>query len=210
MKTRVVIVDDHTSVREMVALVLAGEKSPYEVVGHARTGVQGRELCKKRKPDLVIFDLILPEMSGVELLRCLRPDMPKTRWLVYSGVVESHLACSALHENPHGFVHKRDELRELREALRAVASGHCYIAPHATMCRDCKRKTDYSINLLTAREREVLRLIADGLTSAAMADELNVHPRTIDHHRSNVMKKLNIHDIARLTRFAIRAGLVTD
>lgn len=208
MKTRVVIVDDHASVREMVALVLERERSPYEVVGHARTGLQGRDMCKKRKPELVIFDLILPEMSGVELLRSLRPQMRDTRWLIYSGVEESHLACSAMKEDPHGFVHKRDELKELRDGLRAVASGHCYMSPHATKVRDFGPKINSLIKLLTPQEREVLRRIADGMKSAAVAEELRVHTRTIDHHRSNIMKKLNIHDIARLTRFAVWAGLV--
>jgi len=205
MKLPVVIVDDHASVREMVALVLAGE-GHYEVVGHARTGPEALRVCRQRKPSLVIIEIELPELSGLEVLQTLRSELPEARWLVFSSMVRRDVVRRVLLAEPHGFVHKRDDLADFHEALRAVVRGRSYFTPYATQCRsgggDCPSAS------LTERERDVLRKVAEGLTTKEIAGLLKVADRTVEHHRSNLMAKLNIHDIARLTRFAVSVGLV--
>lgn len=207
MKTSVVIADEYASVRQMLGLVLESEGG-FEVVGHARTGYEAVQVCRKRKPRLVILDLILPEMNGVEVLRALRPQMPDTRWLIFSGSAATALVCGALKMNPHGFVHKREDLADFREALRAVMKGHCHLTPFATQCRDGENGVAHADDALTDRERQILQMIAEGMTSKQMAERLTVACRTVEHHRSNLMEKLNIHDIARLTRLAVVMGLV--
>ena len=205
MKMPVVIVDDHISVREMVSLVLAGE-GHYKVVGHARTGPEALRVCRQHKPSLVIIEIELPELSGLEVLQTLRSELPEARWLVFSSAMRRDVVRRVLQAEPHGFVHKRDALADFYEALRAVVRGRSYFTPYATQCR--RSGGDCSSASLTERERDVLRKVAEGLTTKEIAAQLKVADRTVEHHRSNLMGKLNIHDIARLTRFAVSAGLV--
>src|SRR5947207_15404087 len=119
MKNRVVVVDDHASIRQMLGMVLARE-GPYEMVGEAGTGFEALKVCRKLKPQLVVLDLVLPELSGVEVLRSLRGEMPESRCMVYSGALNRALIVEALQARPHGFVHKTDALSTFCEALRAV------------------------------------------------------------------------------------------
>jgi DNA-binding NarL/FixJ family response regulator len=207
MKVPVVIIDEHAAIREMVALVLAGE-GHYEVVGHAGTGPEALRVCREHKPELVILELVLPGLSGLEVLRTLRSELPLVRWLVFSSTVQREAVRRVLLDNPHGFVHKRDELADFHEALRAVARGRSYFTPFAMQCRGGEGASLCPAAVLTEREREVLRMIAEGQTSKEMAARLEVACRTVEHHRSNLMEKLKIHDIARLTRFAVQVGLV--
>ena len=208
MKVPVVIIDEHAAIREMVALVLAGE-GHYEVVGHAGTGLEALRVCRHHQPELVILELVLPGLSGLEVLRTLREELPRARWLVFSSMVHREAVRRVLLDNPHAFVHKRDELADFHEALRAVARGRSYFTPFAMQCRGAAAGSLCPAAVLTAREREVLRLIAEGKTSKEIASGLKVACRTVEHHRSNLMEKLKIHDIARLTRFAVQVGLVS-
>ena len=207
MKTNVVLVEDHRSVRQMLALVLEREGG-YAVVGEAGTGYEALKMCARVRPRLVILDLALPELNGLEVLRRLRAEARETRVLVYSGVENRELTLDVLRERPHGFVHKRDSLATLREALRAVTAGSSFLTPFATDLLDMARGAEPSRPALTERERAVLQMVAEGMSSKTMADRLGVAPKTVDHYRAALMEKLDLHNIARLTRYAVRHGVV--
>jgi len=208
MKTRVVVIDDHASIRQMVAMVLARE-GPYEVVGEAGTGFEALKVCRKLKPQLVVLDLVLPELNGVEVLRTLRPEMRDSRFMVYSGTVNRALIVEALQARPHGFVHKSDALATFCEALRAVTGGCCYFTPFGTKLMDEDRYASTAASALTDRERAVLQMIAEGMSNKQMASRFSIAAKTVEHHRAQVMRKLGMHDVATLTRYAVRLGLVT-
>lgn len=125
MKKNIVIVDDHVSIRDMLRWILAREIC-YNVIGEAGSGIEAIKICAACRPDLVILDLILPCISGVEVLRRVRRETPGTRILVYSGTTNGALRDEALRERPHGFVEKLEGLTVLREAIAAVTRGGCY------------------------------------------------------------------------------------
>lgn len=208
MKTQVVAIDDHASIRQMLGLVLARE-GEYEVVGEAGTGFEALKVCRALKPQLVILDLLLPEMSGVEVLRTLRSEMRESRFLVYSGALNRGLTVEALQARPHAFVHKTDTLQTLCEALRAVRSGCCYFTPFAARLMDEERYASSPVSTLTERERAILQMIAEGFSNKEMASRFCIAPKTVEHHRAQVMHKLGKHDVATLTRYAVSLGLVT-
>jgi len=209
MKTHVVLVDDHVSIREMLAILLVRE-GPYEVVGEAGTGFQALRVCQKCRPRLVIMDLALPEMNGVEVIRSLRAQDTEARVLIYSGAQNRELILAGLREGPHGFVHKLDGLGTLREALRIVAAGGTYFTPFATATLDAARGRSMAERNLTSQERAVLQMIAEGFSSKEMAERLGVAPKTVDNHRAHLMEKLDLHNVAKLTRYALRLGVVTS
>ena len=209
MKIRVVVIDDHVSVRQMLGLVLLRE-GPYEVVGEAGTGFEALKVCRKLKPQLVMLDLLLPELNGVDVLRTLRGEMRDSRFLVYSGAVNRGLIVEALQARPHAFVHKTDSLSTFCEALRAVRNGCCYFTPFATRLMDDERYSSSGSPQLSDRERAVLQMIAEGMSNKEMAGRFSIAPKTVEHYRAQVMQKLGMHDVATLTRYAVSLGLVSS
>lgn len=207
MKTPVVVVDDHLSLRQMLIRVLEST-GEFEVVGHAGSGVDALKLCRQHHPKVVILDLMLPELSGVELLNALREEQRDARFLIYSGTLNQSLVLNALRARPHGFVHKEDSLTTLIDAVRAVAQGSTYLTSFATRLAESAGDCESPLDRLSAREREVLQLVAEGCSSKAIASRLSIANKTVEHHRTSLMQKLGLHDIANLTRFAVREGLV--
>ena len=209
MKKRVVIIDDHTSVREMLAMLLARD-GVYEVAGQADSGRAALTVCRKTRPDLVILDLMLPEMNGAEVLRFLRKNVPALRVLIYSGTSNRTLVLEALRCQPHGFVEKGDSFTTLRQALDAVSAGCTFFGSFATgMLRSLPVPAERERAALSSREREVLQMIAEGLSSKEISSRLSVAVRTVENHRANLMHKLHLHSVASLTRHAVREGIVT-
>jgi len=203
--TRVVIVDDHTSLRDMLAMVLEREGG-YEVVGEASGGVEAMKVCRATHPELVILDLALPELNGSHLIRLLLQESWPVRVVVYSGAMDEDLLREALAEGPHGFVSKEDTLPELRTALRAVVSG----SRHVSRCSEhlVPRRGGDELQQLTTQECAVLQMIAEGRHTKEIANALGASEKTVEHHRQNVMKKLGLHDVAGITRYAIRHRMV--
>jgi DNA-binding NarL/FixJ family response regulator len=197
----------------MLELVIRGEND-FTIVGSTGEGHLAWELCQKEQPDLVILDIMLPGLNGVEILRRLQKQFPQMRTLVFSGHQNVGLVKETIRAGAHGFVEKTASLSELKQGIRAVAQGGSYFGPDiAALLRDVVLHPDDSpsgVERLTAREREVLQLIAESYSTKQIAAKLNVSVKTADNHRTNLMRKLDIHDVASLTRYAIQVGLVDD
>ena len=210
MKTQIVLVDDHASVREMLACVLGVERD-LQITGHADCGVAALRMCETQRPDLMLLDLNMPQLNGVEVLRRVRLHFPKIRVLVYSGTSNQSLIIEALRARPNGFVSKTESLQTLRDGIHAVIAGGSYFSGFVSGLlfeSGSIRRNPNSI-ALSPRENEVLQLIAEGRSTKEISAQLNVACKTIEHHREHLMAKLNIHEVASLTRYAISAGLIS-
>jgi len=205
MKKKIVIVDDHASLRHMLAWILMREAG-YEIIGEAGSGIEALKACGRHQPDVLILDLVLPSISGTEVLRRVRREQPAVRVLIYSGTCNAVLIREALRERPHGYVEKMEGLNVLREAISTVAAGGNYYSD-ATRNLMCECRNDEPCGL-SRREREILQLIAEGRSSKEICVMLAVALKTVENHRANLMAKLDRHDVASLTRYAAGQGMV--
>ncbi len=208
----VVIIEDQTAVREMVAQIVQSEPG-FEVVAETGDGQVAYNLCMELKPDFVILDIMLPGLNGAEVLRRLTKHLKSTRVLVFSGFQNPALVRDLLQAGAHGFVEKSAPLSELKKGIQVVANGGSYFGPEvAQFLREAVANPSPnkapSIDILTAREREILQLIAESNSTKEVAAKLNISVKTAENHRTNLMKKLDRHDVASLTRYAIEQGLI--
>jgi DNA-binding NarL/FixJ family response regulator len=204
MKKRVMIVDEQLASRQLLAFRLA---SDYEIVDETDDGQLAIDACKLYKPDVVILELALSRLCGKEVLRRVRIEVPNVRVLVYTGTQSQKMILDCLRFFPHGFVHKRDSLSTLLEALRAIATGKSYFSTCASpFLPDMFAGSSLD---LTTREVEILQLVAESYSSKEIAARLRLSPKTVENHRAHIMEKLRIHDTAALTLYAVRNGLVT-
>jgi DNA-binding NarL/FixJ family response regulator len=157
---------------------------------------------------LLILDLILPCISGVEVLRRVRKELPRTRVLIYSGASNWSLIKEVLREGPHGYVEKLAGLRTLKEAISTVTGGGSYFSAEAAHLLIQARHAQPNGTGLSPREREILQMIAEGRSSKQISSLLSVAVKTVENHRANLMAKLDMHDVASLTRYAARRGMV--
>jgi DNA-binding NarL/FixJ family response regulator len=208
---RVVIVEDQTAVRQMLAHVLDAEAG-YEVIGESGDGHDAVRLIRETLPDLLILDAKLPGMNGHEILIAIQDLLPKLRVLVFSGYENPVLIRDMLSHGAHGFIEKTANLSEVRQGIEAVSEGGTYFGPAAAhsirhLVTD-PSGPPVSKDLLTLREREVLKLIAESHSTKQIAARLGLSAKTVDNHRTNLMRKLDLHDVASLTRFAIQIDLI--
>jgi DNA-binding NarL/FixJ family response regulator len=213
---RVVVVDDHAVVREGIRGVLASS-SDIDVVGEASDGAEALELVAATQPDVVVLDLTMPGMSGLEATAKLRDAFDKVRVLILSMHDHPEYVLQAVRAGAHGYVLKDATPEELRAAVKAVYSGEEYIAPAAARQLNVavrgEQKADARRALvaqLTRREREVLVRIARGLTNKDIAAELGISPRTVETHRDGIARKLGIRSVAELTRLVLEADITSD
>lgn len=210
---KVVIIEDQTAVRDVLEMVL-GTQPGFTLVGSTGEGYGAWEICQEKRPDLIILDIMLPGLNGVEILRRLQKQFPEMRTLVFSGHQNVGLVKETIRAGAHGFVEKTASLDELKKGLEVVAAGGSYFGPMiAGLLRDAVLHPDEPVfggEILTAREREVLQLIAESYSTKQVAAKLAVSIKTADNHRTNLMRKLDRHDVASLTRYAIQIGLVDD
>ena len=210
MKT-VAIIEDQTAIREMLIQAVLNP-AEYEVVMESGDGLAGCEQCLELKPDFVILDVMLPNLNGTEVLRRFTKEIPETRVLIFSGYQTAGLLRELLQAGAHGFVEKTAPLAELKKGIQIVSSGGSYFGPEvARLLRDAMadpRTSTSGINILTKREREILQLIAESNSTREIAAKLNISVKTAENHRTNLMRKLDLHDVASLTRYAINNGLV--
>ncbi len=207
---RLVIVEDQTAIREMLAEILRLDPN-YKLVGEAGDGQAALSLCLDLKPDLIVLDAKLPGLNGVEILRRLSKQLKNVRVLVFSGHENPVLVREMLEAGAHGFVEKTAGLFEFKKGLETVANGGTYFGPAvAALLRNVVANPSASNtpDFLTDREREVLQLVAESNSTKDIANKLNISVKTVDNHRTNLMRKLNLHDVASLTRYALEIGLV--
>jgi len=207
MKKRIVVVDDHASIRDMLVWILMREAG-YEVIGEAGSGIEALKVCGRCRPDLLILDLVLPCLSGIEVLRRVRKELPRTRVLIYSGTGNPTMVKEALRERPHGYVEKLEGLRILRRAIETVTDGGRYFNAATSQLLRETVGTGAGECKLSRREREVLQMVAEGRSSKQISGLLNVALKTVENHRANLMAKLDMHDVASLTRYAAGRGMV--
>jgi DNA-binding NarL/FixJ family response regulator len=207
---RLVIIEDQTAIREMLVEILTPDKS-YKLVGQSGDGQEGLQMCLDLKPDLVILDAKLPSLNGVDLLRRLIKKLPSLRVLVFSGHENPVIVREMLEAGAHGFVEKTAGFMDFKKGLATIAAGGTYFGPGiARVLRNvvANPESGGSPDFLSEREREVLKLVAEGNSTKEIAETLGISAKTVDNHRTNLMRKLNIHDVASLTRHAIELGIV--
>ena len=207
---RLVLIEDQTAIREMLAEILKQDKN-FQLVGESGDGQLAYQLCLDVKPDIAVLDAKLPGLNGVELLRRLGKQLPNLRVLAFSGYENPVLVREMIEAGAHGFVEKTAGLGEFKKGLEMVAAGGTYFGPAvAALLRDVVAQpgANSSADFLTDREREVLKLVVESHSSKDVALKLGISMKTVDNHRSNLMRKLNLHDVASLTRYAIGTGLI--
>jgi DNA-binding NarL/FixJ family response regulator len=205
MKKKVVVVDHHESVRELLCRYL--ERSPdYEVVGQAGTGLEAIRLLKKTSANVAIIDLVLPELCGHEVISRLRREIPKLRIVVFTGASDTNVLASALRSGPDGIVYKSEPLEVLLSALRTVSFGGRFFSPKAN--HYVTHSEFRPAQALSTREIEVMQSIAEGKSNKEIGRLLGVATKTVDNHRTRLMKKLGVHNAASLTLAAVQMGVV--
>jgi DNA-binding NarL/FixJ family response regulator len=209
---RVVLADDHAVVRRGVRSLL--EESPgIEVVAEAADGREAVAAVAAHRPDVLVTDIAMPGLTGLELAECVARDFPQTRVLILSMHKEKAFATRALAAGAAGYLLKDAGAAECEAAVRAVARGESYLSPAVsghlvTEYTRLAQAEAAAADPLTPRQREVLRLIAQGLPSKSIARRFGISVKTVDAHRGQLMERLGIRDVAGLVRYAIRTGLV--
>jgi len=205
----VLLADDHAIVRQGFRLILDAEDD-IEVIGEASSGREAVELAEKLSPDVIVMDVAMPELNGIEATRRITEAMPRTRILALSMHRDSVYVREILRAGARGYLLKDAIDKDLVSAVRSVAKGDGYISPAVAdaVLSDYRRHVTDPIDLLSSREREVLQMLAEGMTNKDIATALNLSVHTVDAHRGRIMEKLNLHSIGELVRFAMRAGLV--
>lgn len=214
-KIKVLIVDDHTLVRDGIRALLA-LVADIEVVGEAANGREALEKVKRLAPNVVLMDLAMPIMSGLEATRRIRKRFPGTKVLALTQYEDKEYIVPTIEAGARGFVSKTAAFSELASAIQAIYQGGSFLSPMAAaaVVEECQQKVAIEgekdpYQNLTDREREMLKLVAEGYTAKEIADMLVISLRTVETHKTNLMKKLNIHNKADLIRFAIRKGIIT-
>lgn len=205
---KILLADDHTIVRQGLKLILSSQPD-FQVVGEAANGREVVELAEKLHPDIVLLDVAMPELNGIEATRRMMEANGRLRILVLSMHKESVYVREILKAGARGYLLKDVIDTELLNAVRSVARGDGYISPAVSgaLLSDYRQNTTDPADLLTNREREVLLLIAEGKTNKEVATKLNLSVYTVDSHRGKIMEKLNLHSTGELVRFAIKNGL---
>lgn len=210
---RVLLVDDHTMVREALRTVLEQDKD-LKVVGEAGDGEEALRLAQELAPDVVVMDVALPGQSGIETTRRLLAKHPQVKVLALSTYLDRRIVQQMLDVGARGYIVKSAAGSELRRGILSLMDGASYLCPQVTalvtdsLRRRSTRSGDPDENPLSRRELQVATLLAEGRSAPDIADELHISPSTVDVHRRNLMRKLRLHNVVELTKYAIRTGLI--
>ncbi len=205
------VVEDQTAICEMIIEMLE-LRGVYRVLGSTADGTEGLALAKQLQPDILILDILLPGISGLEVLRQLHDKQPDLKVLVFSGKSEKQLARGMLSLGVRGFVPKSARLSELRQAVDAVADGDTWFSESFQQAMTDaltapESDVDAKGTTLTDREKEIAVLLAQSNSSKEVAQKLDISAKTVENHRTNLMRKLGVHDVAGVIRYVIRQGL---
>ena len=211
-KKRVLVVEDQSAVCDLVSEMVQSHPRCVSV-GTASDGLSAIELALRLKPDILVLDVIMPGVGGIEILRRLGGSLPAMKVLIFSGKQEPHIVRALMQAGIHGFVNKNGPLSELRKALEAIALGNTWFnEDFSRTVRQALASPSHLgegvIDQLTPREREIAVLIAQSHSSKEVAGRLNISIKTAENHRANLMRKLGVRDVAGLVRFVVRQGLV--
>jgi two-component system response regulator NreC len=206
---KILLADDHALVREGFRMILEAQND-IQIVGQAGNGREAIELAAKLHPDVVVMDVAMPELNGIEATRRILEASPRTRVLALSMHKDAVYVREVLRAGARGYLLKDSGDADLVAAVRAVAKGEGYLSPSVSesVLSDYRRHVTDPLDLLSSREREVLQMIAEGKTNKEIATALNLSVYTVEAHRGRVMEKLNMHSTSELVRFALRSGLI--
>lgn len=208
-KTRILLVDDHSVVRQGFRMILSAQPD-LEVIGEAGDGLQAVERVGELQPDVVVMDVSMPGLNGIEATRRIMEIAPRCRVLALSMHRDAVYVREILRAGARGYLLKDAFDQDLVNAVRSIAQGQAYLSPAISdaVLSDYRKHVTDPIDLLTSREREVLQLIAEGQTNKEIATRLNLSVYTVEAHRGRIMEKLNLHSTGELVRFALRKGLI--
>ncbi len=215
-KIRVLLADDHTILRAGLKMML-NVQPDIEVVGEASDGRQAVTEAQRLLPDVILMDITMPECNGIEATRQVKRLLPETRVLVLTMHENEEYLFQMLRAGASGYMLKEAADTELISAIRVISAGRFYLSPSAQsmMVSDYLQRVRTgeerdSYGVLTEREREILKLVAEGHTNNQIAERLFISPKTVDTHRTHIMDKLNLHSRAELVKYAMRRGLLED
>ena len=209
-KIRVLLADDHKILRKGVRMLIDSQPD-MEVVGEAKTGREAIEEARQLKPDIVVMDVSMPELNGIESTRQICGEMKNVKVVALSMHRDLVYVREILRAGASGYLVKDSEDDDLVKAIRAIHQGEAFLSPAISdaVLTDYRRHVSNPVDLLTSREREVLTMVADGKTNKEIATTLNLSVYTIESHRGSVMEKLNLHNTGDIVRFALRNGLIS-
>lgn len=211
----VVLAEDHMIVRESLKKILEAEHD-IEVIGEASTGRQAVDLAQKLRPDVIIMDIAMPVLNGLEATRQIRQTVPDTKILILSAHSDDAYVSSMTALGVSGYLIKQTSAHFLAEAIREIQKGNTFFSPSVAKRHnkrqleslDRRGRSKAAVAPLSSREMEVLQLIAEGEANKQIAGALGISVKTVEKHRDHLMKKLDIHDTAGLTRYAIATGVI--
>ncbi|MCB1020461.1 MAG: response regulator transcription factor [Bryobacterales bacterium] len=208
-RIRVLLADDHSVVRRGLRIMIESEPD-IEVVAQAKDGREAVQQAAETRPDVVVMDLSMPELNGIECTRQIVDLLPRTKVVVLSMHKDGVYVREALRAGARAYLPKDSEDDSLASAIRAVYRGDAYLSPSISdvVLTDYRKHVTDPIDLLTGREREVLSMIADGKTNKEIANILSLSVYTVEAHRGKIMEKLNLHNTGDIVRFAARSGLL--
>jgi len=214
MSTRLLLVDDHAVVRSGLRMLLEGQHD-VEIVGEAATAAEALAATASLRPDVILMDIGLPDKSGIEATREIKKQFPQVFVVALTIHEDEEYFFKMLDAGASGYVPKRAAPEELLTAIRAAANGEVYLYPSLAkllvrdyLTGDRAGEAKSSLDGLTDRESEVLTYLAEGASNDEIASALVISPNTVERHRENIMKKLNLHSRSELVRYAIRKGII--
>jgi DNA-binding NarL/FixJ family response regulator len=215
MSIRVLVADDHTIIRSGLRMLLEREPG-FEVVAEASDGRQAVELAESLRPDVAVLDVGMPNLNGIEATRQIVQKLPRTRVVVLSMHSDESYVLKALKSGARGYLLKDSAESDILNSIRAVNAGKAYFSPEISrmlvedyMRQMQQRGVEDSYELLTAREREILQMLAEGRSNKEISSALNLSPYTVETHRGNILQKLNLHSLPELILYAVRKGVIS-
>jgi NarL family two-component system response regulator LiaR len=209
---RVLIVDDHTVVREGLSALLSNPKYGVQVVGTAADGYEAVARARELRPDVILMDMIMPRKNGLEAIREILAERPETRILMLTSYSNDDDITAAIRSGAMGMLRKDSSVEELVNAIRSVAMGRMTLPPELTqrMLADHSAKSKHSDDVLTEREMDVLRCLAEGLSNKEIAERLNISTATVRSHVSHILSKLGVSNRTQAALYAREQGLIAD